>query len=83
DKNGKVIGQMTNKPADEPQKDTGNWTVKADGTVCATWDHWNSNKPICVALYKLTNGLLLVNEESKKFESLILKDDIKSGNQMN
>jgi hypothetical protein len=79
DQDGKIHGQLSNKPAGEPQADEGNWQVQADGTLCATWQHWNNKQPICVTVYKLTNGLLLVNKESEKFESLILQDSIKSG----
>lgn len=80
-KDGKVSGKMATKPADGPQTDEGKWMIKANGMVCITWDHWNSAKEKCVNLYKLKNALLIMNA-NLGFESLVLDDGIKSGNQM-
>lgn len=82
DKNGQMKGQLASKPDNDPQTDEGKWIVKPDGTLCATWQHWHQNKPICVSIYKLTNGMLLVNQHNKKIETLILKENIKDGNQL-
>jgi hypothetical protein len=82
-KDGKLNGQLANKPDNGPQTDTGTWKVNANGTLCATWDHWNSSKPICVSVYKVSNGYLLVNSQNQKFETLLLNNDMKSGNQLN
>lgn len=79
---GKAQAQFTNKPDNQPQTDQGTWMVKADGTMCVTWQHWNQNKPICLAVYKLKNGIVFINTDSKKFESMVLDDNIKSGNQV-
>ncbi len=80
-KDGKMNGKFANKPADGPQTDQGTWKVKTDGKVCVTWDHWMEGKEKCVNFYKLSNALLIVNM-SNGFESLVLNDDIKSGNHM-
>lgn len=81
-KNGQLNGQFANKPENDPQNDQGKWTVKTDGTLCATWDHWNKGNPICVSVYKLKNGYLFVNQGNKKIETVILDENIKSGNQL-
>lgn len=82
-KDGKLAGQLSTQPGSGPQTDTGTWKVNADGTLCATWQHWNNSTPVCVSIFKLDNGLLLVNSKSKKFETLLLSTDIKTGNQLN
>jgi len=81
-KEGQLNGKMANQPGDSPQADAGKWTVKADGALCATWDHWNDSKQLCVSVYKLTNGLLFVNTENKKLETVVLDADIQSGNKI-
>lgn len=80
-KDGKMNGKFATKPANGPQTDQGTWKVKADGKVCITWEHWNEGKEKCVNFYKLSNALLIVNM-SNGFESLVLNDDMKTGNQM-
>jgi hypothetical protein len=80
-KDGKMMGKFANAPTDGPQSDQGTWLVKSDGKVCVTWQHWNNAKEKCVALYKLSNALLIVNA-SNGFESLVLASDLKPGNQM-
>jgi len=78
---GKVKGTFANKPNDGPQADQGSWMVKPNGNVCVTWDHWNQAQEKCVSFYKLNNALLIVNMKNG-FESLVLNNDIKSGNKM-
>lgn len=82
DKNGQIQGQMENKPEGGPQTDQGQWTTKADGTLCATWQHWDQSKPICVSVFKLKNGLLFLNKDNKRLETIILDQNIKTGNQL-
>lgn len=79
-KEGKLIGKFETKPANEPQTDEGTWAVKSDGLACATWQHWNNTKPVCVYFYDTKNALLLVGEN--KLHSAVLKDNIKAGNQL-
>lgn len=81
--NGKIRGQMAHTPASGPANDTGSWTVTENGSLCVTWDHWNSKKNTCVAIYNLNNGLLFVNQDTHKLETLILNDNIKNGNALN
>ncbi|MDX1901491.1 MAG: hypothetical protein SFW66_05745 [Gammaproteobacteria bacterium] len=80
-KDGKTNGKLATKPADGPQVDQGKWMVKSNGMVCITWDHWNNAKEKCVNFYKLNNALLITNA-GHGFESLVLDDEIQSGNQM-
>ena len=83
DKQGKLNGQFANKPDNDPQTDQGKWTVKSNGVLCATWDHWNQSNPICVFVYKTSNSVIFINQQSNKFESMALEDNIKDGNQIN
>jgi len=81
-KDGKIKGTFAKKPAKEPQSDEGTWMVKDDGSFCVTWKHWNHVKPLCIATYQVSNGLIFINSDSNEFVSLALLDGIKSGNQM-
>lgn len=83
DKSGTLTGQLANKPDNGPQTDTGTWTVKSNGSLCATWKNWNQSQPVCVSVYQLKNSLIFVNSENKDLETLILSTDIKTGNQLN
>lgn len=80
DTTGQIQGQFATKPDNDPQNDQGTWVVKSDGTLCATWQHWDKSKPICVTVYKLSNGLIFINQTNKKLETLILDENIKDGN---
>jgi len=79
---GKLQGQLNNAPSNGPKADTGSWMVKANGALCATWNHWNDNKPLCVLVYKVNNGMVFINEDNQKLETIILDDNIRSGNQI-
>lgn len=80
-KDGKAMGSFGTKPDNDPQTDTGTWKVNSDGMFCYKWDHWDAGKEKCVALYKLKNGILVINSDGG-FESMILSEQMKSGNQM-
>lgn len=83
-KDGKLSGQFSSKPDNnDPQADAGTWKVSSDGTLCATWDHWNQTKPICVAIYKVNNGLIFINHDTHKLETIVLADNIKPETQLN
>lgn len=81
-KDGKLTGKLANTPESGPQSDEGKWEVKSNGELCATWQHWNNAKPICVIGYELKNGTLLVNASGNTFETFIINDSVKSGNQV-
>lgn len=78
---GKVMGKLANKADGSPQTDNGMWKVNNKGMVCITWEHWNNAKEKCVNFYKLSNAILITNGD-KGFESLILNDQIQTGNQL-
>lgn len=80
-KDGKATGKFENKPENDPQNDTGTWKVDSEGKFCFKWDHWDGGNEKCVSIYKLSNGFLVVNSKDA-FESMILSEQIKSGNQM-
>lgn len=80
-KDGKMNGKFSSKPADTPQADEGTWLTKSNGQVCFTWTHWNEGKERCVTLYKLNNAVLIIGPDNV-FETLIMNDNIKSGNQL-
>lgn len=77
---GKIIGRLSSKLNNGPQVDRGNWTVK-NGTLCILWQHWSQNIPTCLYVYELDNSLVFVNAENNNFETMVLKDNIQSGNQ--
>jgi len=80
-KDGTANGKLASKPDDGPQDDQGKWMVKSNGMFCITWDHWNDGKEKCVNFYKLSNALLIMNARHG-FESLVLDEQIQSGDQM-
>lgn len=80
-KKGELVGQFVNKPENDPQSDEGTWQVKADGKVCVSWKVWTKNNPVCVYTYKLANSLVFINT-ANKFESMVLSNNIQSGNQI-
>lgn len=79
---GKLHGQMSNKLEESPQTDNGIWMVKPNNILCVTWQHWNQKTPICVNVYSLNNSIIFVNIENNNFESLVLKENIKSGDHL-
>lgn len=80
-KDGKMKGKFKNKPDNSPQQDTGTWKVNDDGAMCFKWDNWDSNKERCVTLYRLKNGILVVNSDNG-FETMILDKDMSSGDSL-
>lgn len=82
DPKGHVVGKFSSKPQNAAQNDQGAWEVKPKGVLCVTWQHWHEGKPICVVAYNLKNGILFVNQDNNKFETLVLKEGIKFGNQV-
>lgn len=78
---GKMKGSFANKPDNDPQSDDGTWMVKNDGSLCATWSHWDNGKQVCVHAYETKNAVIFINAENK-LETIVLINDIKSGNQL-
>ena len=71
-KDGHVKGQFLKKTTDIYQKDQGTWTVKSDGALCIRWDKWRSSKPLCLKVYQVKNGFILIDQETENFEGFIL-----------
>ena len=81
--NGHVTGQLINNVTNnDPQVDKGEWKVEANGAFCITWQNWNEHNPICMYPYELKNSILFINQASNSFESMVLKTNIKTGNQL-
>ena len=80
-KDGKVSARFANPPASAPQADTGTWKMGSHNNICFTWQHWNNSQEQCVTLYKLSNAILVLGS-GKKFNSLVLNENIKPGNTM-
>lgn len=81
DKNGQIDGKFASAPAKDLQSDRGVWKVSPEGALCVSWDHWDQGQKQCVMVYDVKNSLLFVAAKNNKFESLVLKENIKSGNQ--
>ncbi|KTD21334.1 Uncharacterised protein [Legionella londiniensis] len=82
-KAGKTVGKFALPLANnQPQADSGVWTVTSEGAFCVTWQHWNNNEQVCWFVYELGNGYLFINAKRNDFASVILKD-IKPGNHTN
>lgn len=80
-KDGTMHGSFANKPDNGPQTDQGKWRVMGNGDFCFTWQNWDSAKERCVTFYKLDNALLIINK-GNKFETLILDNNIQTGNKL-
>lgn len=80
---GKATGHFASPPQNNvPQDDEGTWTVKADGSFCATWQHWFNAKEFCTHVYDAKNSFILIDLDGE-FTALVMKDQIQSGNQLN
>ncbi len=79
DDKGKVIGKMSIKPADEPQTDTGSYSIDADGTAYITWKHWDGAEKLCFHVFDTSNTYISVGCD-KVFHTAFMKEEIKSGN---
>jgi hypothetical protein len=78
--NGTMSGQFERNPGNGgPKKDRGHWMVKSDGLTCITWQHWDKGQEKCMTMYQLSNSLLVVGP-SHNFETMILNNNVKSGN---
>lgn len=80
--NGQSMGKFANQPDNNIQQgSTGTWNVKNDGSVCITWKNWSNDQENCVYLYNAKNSLVITSLDGT-FQTLILNDQIQSGNQL-
>lgn len=80
DNDGKIQGKFTDKPANAPQTDQGVYSIKDDGLVCITWQHW-FNGTECVYAYNTQNAYIMV-DNNNTFHIVIMKSAIESGNHL-
>lgn len=81
-KDGTMVGKFASPLSDGgPQTDKGKWKIQANGQLCFTWENWDQGQQRCVTFFKLNNALLVIGPQNK-FETLILDDNIQSGNHM-
>jgi hypothetical protein len=59
-----------------PQNDQGTYTIKDDGRLCITWQHWHGAKEFCNYIYDAANAYMLVGLDNQ-FHIVFLKTDIK------
>ena len=74
-KTNEATGKFSKKPANDPQNDTGTWTVQNDGKLCITWKHWFNAKPFCDYVYDAKNSVIFIDADGK-FVSVALKKNI-------
>ena len=73
---GKIHGKFSHAPPQGPQSDEGVYTIKDDGQICITWQHWQQNKEFCVYVYGTNNAYVLV-DVNNTFHTVFLKTDVK------
>lgn len=82
DDKGNIIGKMSSKPANQPQTDKGVYSIKEDGTLMITWQHWDEAKELCALFFETANAYIAM-ECNNVFHTAFMKEDIKQGNHLN
>lgn len=82
DNKGYFYGKFSEPLKKGPQKDEGTYQVKANGEVCLKFSNWNEGKEFCDYIYQTKDAYVAVGVEDL-LHTVILKEDVKSGNQMN
>lgn len=81
DDQGHMWGKFAQKPADQPQTDQGTFTIKDDGQLCLTWQHWNGGQEFCVYAFNTDNAIVIVDTKSH-FHTAFMKSQVQSGNKL-
>jgi hypothetical protein len=81
DNKGTIQGKYTHKPAHAPQTDQGVYSIKDDGMICMTWQHWFNGKEECVYAYDTQNAYVMV-DNNHIFHFSIMKFAIKPGDNL-
>ncbi len=81
DDQGHIVGQMAHKPKNQPQTDTGVYTIKNDGTVYLTWKHWDDAKELCAQFFETKNAYLAVSCDHV-FHTAFMKEAMSVGNDL-
>jgi len=76
-----MVGRMSMKPANEPQTDTGVWSIDEDGTAHMTWKRWDGAKTLCFHVFNTENTYLSVGCDNV-FHTAFMKEAIKPGNNL-
>jgi hypothetical protein len=82
DDHGNILGKMAHKPANEPQTDKGVYSIKDDGTLYVTWQHWDGAKQLCFHMFDTKNAYIAI-DCTDVFHSAFMKDAMQSGNHIN
>lgn len=82
DGKGGVISKMGVKPKDEPQVDTGHYSITQHGAVYVQWKHWDFKKRLCFHFYETQNAYIAVDCQNV-FHSVFMKSAARQGNWIN
>lgn len=78
DPKGHIWGKMSQKPAHEPQTDTGTYSIDPDGSFHITWQHWDGAKELTGYVFVTENAYLSV-DNNNVFHTVFMKAQIVSG----
>lgn len=81
DSHGNIQGKLSHKPINEPQTDTGVFTIEADGTFYITWKHWDGAKKLCGHIFNTNNSYISVDCDNV-FHTAFMKEVIQTGNHL-
>ena len=81
DNKGNSFGKMEHKPSNEPQTDTGVYSISKDGTLYLTWQHWDGAKKLCAHFFNTQNAYLAIDCENV-FHTVFMKETVRSGNHL-
>lgn len=81
DGKGHIYGKMAHKPDGELQADQGVYTLKDDGTVTITWNHWDKKETLYAQLFETKNAYLAI-DNNNVFHTVYMKESILSGNKI-
>ncbi|HEV2613945.1 MAG TPA: hypothetical protein VGV92_04475 [Gammaproteobacteria bacterium] len=81
DGKGNILGRMSVKPDNEPQADQGTYSIKSNGTLYITWQHWDGAKKLCGHMFNTKNAYVAV-DCADIFHTAFMKEDIALGNQL-
>jgi len=81
DDRGHIFGKMSHKPKNEPQTDTGVYTLTNDGTFYITWKHWDGAKELCGHIFDTKNAYISV-DCNNVFHTVFMKEASQIGNKL-
>jgi hypothetical protein len=75
DDHGVIRAKFSQPTSQGPQSDRGIYSIKDDGQLCITWQHWRGGKEFCNYVYDAANAYMLVDLDNQ-FHIVFLKTDI-------